>query len=316
MITLISEKRVDRRLLILAEKALRESKLEYQSVFYEDGESSISECLKKSKAALCFPGRWLSDDVIRDNKQIVIYQMWSSGVDKFNTAACIDNKIKVNNNGGRNAQSVAEHTLMLMLGCSRKLIEMTKRARNGNWSGNCQGAEMQTLNGKTLLVIGGGNIGSKVAKLAIAFGMSVNISDPIEKPELKKLGVEYVKIKDGLQKADIVTLHLHYNETTHNIINKQAIELMKDKSIIINVSRSQLIDKNCVDLIKKKRIRLGIDVYDKEPTSGYEQCFEVEQSIFTPHTAGSTSDAIYKCIEYCITNVKKAINDEAFDYVL
>jgi len=315
MLTVISEKRVDTRLLDLAKDVLAGASIDSRLVFYEGGEDEIGRALARSEAVLCFPGRWLSTDLIRLNSHIRLYQLWSSGLDKFNTAACRESGIKVNNNSGMNAQSVAEHTLMLMLGCSRKLVEMTARARTGMWYGNCQGAEMHTLYGKTLFILGGGNIGSRVAKLALAFGMHVNVCDPKRRKELENLGITYVSKEDGLRNADIVTLHLHYGQETHNIIKARDVDNMKDGAILINVSRSQLIACDCIEPIKRKRVRLGIDVYDKEPTTGDEMYFTVKQSLFTPHTAGSTIDAIKGCIEYCVENAWRAMNDEVFDYV-
>ncbi|NDB86161.1 MAG: hypothetical protein EB127_26180, partial [Alphaproteobacteria bacterium] len=297
-ICVLTEKRVDERLIREVEKRLEFTGLTYEKIFYEEGESRIANTLKAAEAVFCAPGRWLSDELIGENTHLKLYQLWSSGFDKFNSDACRRYNIPFNNNGGANAISVAEHTIMLMLAVSRKIYEMQQRTISGNWAGNCQGAEMNTLNNKCVLIVGCGKIGKLVAKICLTMGMKVLVVDPSVDSEMCQLGVVYVNMEYGLEVADIITLHLHYNEQTRGIINPLNLQLMKNNSILINVSRAGLIDQGCIKLIKEKNIRIGIDVYEKEPTSGTEEILGMKQSIFTPHTAGSTLEAVTASIDY------------------
>ena len=314
-VCILSEARVNPRLLSLVKDHLSISQIPFKIALYEDGEDSIHKTLQQSSAVFCAPGRWLSESIISSNSHIVLYQLWSSGYDKFNHKACCKHKIKFNNNRGNNSVSVSEHAILLMLAANRKLIEMDDRVRTGKWAGNCQGAEMFTLFGKTVAIIGAGNIGSKVAKLCRAFGMKVKLVDPAVNQSLIDIGCTYTDLDDALRDADITTLHLHLNASTAGIIDKAKISLMKENSMLINVSRYQLIADDCEDILLSKNIRLGFDVYKSEPTNGHESILDSANSVFTPHTAGSTLNAIENSISYCVDNIKRALTGNQFDYI-
>ena len=314
-VCILSEARVDPRLLSLAKSRLSISKIPFKIALYEDGEDFIHKTLQQSSAVFCAPGRWLSESIISSNSHIDLYQLWSSGYDKFNHKACAKYKIKFNNNRGNNSVSVSEHTILLMLATNRKLVEMDKRVRTGKWAGNCQGSEMYTLFGKTVAIIGAGNIGSKVAKLCRCFGMKVKLVDPAINQSLIDIGCTYTNLDDALMEADITTLHLHLNASTEGIIDKSKISLMKENSILINVSRYQLIANDCENALLSKNIRVGFDVYQSEPTNGLESILQLPNSVFTPHTAGSTLNAIENSISYCVDNIARALSGNEFDYI-
>ena len=133
-VCILSEARVDPRLLSLVKNHLSISQIPFKIALYEDGEDFIHKTLQQSSAVFCAPGRWLSESIISSNSHIVLYQLWSSGYDKFNHTACCKHKIKFNNNRGNNSVSVSEHAILLMLAANRKLVEMDDRVRTGKWA--------------------------------------------------------------------------------------------------------------------------------------------------------------------------------------
>ncbi|WP_413682938.1 NAD(P)-dependent oxidoreductase [Prochlorococcus sp. MIT 1011] len=316
-ILVLTAKRVNPLLLEIIYEKFKYRRIKTETVFYEDGQDKIDTFLSRNKAVMCAPGRWIEKDIIKKNSHIKLYQLWSSGFDKFNSKACKDSNIKICTNFGNNAVSVSEHTLLLMLSLSKKLPEMNQRTVTGNWSGNCNGAEMHTLNSRSLFLIGLGNIGKKVAKLALAFGMQVFYFDIKRSIDYEKLGLNYVDINRGLALADYISLHLHDNESTKNIINENNCKFIKKGSFLINVSRASLIsDKALSYLINNNLISgIGNDVFKNEPTDGTEQILKYKNSVFTPHIAGSTIEAISECIEFCCSNLDNAISDRKFEFI-
>jgi phosphoglycerate dehydrogenase-like enzyme len=312
---LLTAKRIHPKLQDLLDSALLSKNLEFNKVFYEEGESVISAKLEQSSAVFCAPGRWLSTSVIKKNSHIKLYQLWSSGFDKFNFKACIDYNIHFNTNDGNNSQSVAEHTLLLMLGASKKLPEMHMRTIEGKWTGNCNGSDMYLLSGKILFIIGLGNIGKKVMKIALAIGMKVIYYDKIKNYSAEVCGAEYVDLEHGLATADYISLHIHLNDETKGIINKNNIHLVRKSCFLINVSRAELIDRTALEFVVSNNLLRGLafDVYYSEPTNGSEDFLNYKNSVFTPHIAGSTKEAIIDCIQYCVDNLHRALLGQSFD---
>ena len=145
---------------------------------YDDSDQSIKDKLKLCDGVLFAPARFLSYDVLKAAEKCKIFQIWSSGYDKFNVDAARKLGIPLCNNGGGNSVSVAEHTIMLILAIYKNLINAHAMTLSGNWSGNQHGMDQFTLEGKTLGLIGLGAIGRGVAIRAKAFGADVIYYDP------------------------------------------------------------------------------------------------------------------------------------------
>ena len=316
-ILVLSAKRVNPSLLEIIYKEFKNRNIKTETVFYEDGQEKIDLALSRNQAVMCAPGRWIENEIIKKNSHIKLYQLWSSGFDKFNSKACKDAKIKICTNFGNNAVSVSEHTLLLMLSLSKKLPEMHGRTITGSWSGNCNGAEMHTLHSRNLFLIGLGNIGKRVANLALAFGMKVFYFDIKHSKDYEELGLKFVDIKEGLAIADYISLHLHDNKSTKNIINEDNCKYLKKGSFLINVSRAPLISEKALEYLTDNNIISGIgnDVFKYEPTDGTEEILKYKNSVFTPHIAGSTIEAISQCIEFCCSNLDNAINERPFEWI-
>lgn len=215
--------------------------------------------------------------------------------------------------------AVAEHAIALMMSLNRKTHRAHNRVREGNFS--LQGLIGFDMHGKTAGIIGTGIIGEIAAKiLKNGFGCQVLAYDIHQKPELTKLGVEYVSLQELLQGSDIISLHCPLNPQTQHIINENAISSMKDGCMLINTSRGGLIDTAAViEGLKSRKIGyLGIDVYEEEADMFFEDLSSefIEDDVFarlltfpnvliTGHQAYFTEEALYNISKTTLENIKE-----------
>jgi len=214
------------------------------------------------------------------------------GVDNVDLPAATAAGVLVMNTPGGNAVSVAEHTLALMLGLARFIPEAAASTKSGKWEkkkflGN-------ELRGKTLGIIGLGNIGQEVVRRARGFEMRIVASDPyVNSQTAADLSVERVDLDELYAQSDYISLHLALTPETRGIINSASIAKMKPGVRIINCARGELIDTKALrEALQSKRVAgAGLDVFDPEPPAAGDALLEAEHLIPTPHIAGSTEEA-------------------------
>ena len=274
-------------------------------VSYDSLEDMGTVPLEAIDAVLLAPARHFPTSYMDRLGQCKIMQIWSSGYDKFNITDAHDRGILVANNHGSNAISVAEHTILMMLGVSRRAPEMHNRVVTGNWAGNDHGMNSYSLSGKTLGIVGLGNIGTLVAKRAEALGMKITFADPGVKtspaPGWKKHTFEEL-----LTHSDYVTFHAHLGPKTKNMINSANIGLLKKKPFLINVSRAELIEREALlDALESQAIRgVAIDAHYQEPTKPSDELFSFDNVFYSPHIAGSTVDSYQETVRACVENIR------------
>jgi D-3-phosphoglycerate dehydrogenase / 2-oxoglutarate reductase len=214
------------------------------------------------------------------------------GVDNVDLPAATAAGVLVMNTPGGNAVSVAEHTLALMLALARFVPEATASTKSGKWEkkrflGN-------ELRGKTLGILGLGNIGQEVVRRARGFEMRIIASDPFVSAQIAEdLGVELVELDALYEQADYISLHLGLTPETRRMINAGSIGKMKDGVRIINCARGELIDTQALAeaLAAKKVAGAGLDVFDPEPPVAGDPILQAPNLVATPHIAGSTEEA-------------------------
>lgn len=279
-------------------------------VDYESIEKLDELPLETVSGVLLAPAREVPHRALVRLESCSLLQIWSSGYDKFNLVDARRTGLTVANNHGANAVAVAEHTLLLMLGVSRRAPEMHERVVRGNWAGNDHGMGSFSLSGKTLGIIGMGRIGSLVASRAISFGMRVIFTDPNVQKSPGNLGARRVEWEELLQESDYISLHLHQNEQTRNMLNTEAFAKMSKRPFIINASRAELVDRGALlNALSSGQIKgLGIDAHYFEPTSADDQLWEFPSIFASPHVAGSTFDSYVSTIEACLDNLAAAMS--------
>ncbi|PLV56378.1 hydroxypyruvate reductase [Thermotoga sp. SG1] len=259
-----------------------------------------SEHLEKEELLKVIPGvdvlvvrsaTKVTADIIEAGKNLKIIARAGIGLDNIDVQKAKEKGIKILNTPGASAPSVAELAIGLMLACARHIARATISLKEGKWEKKIlKGKE---LLGKTLGLIGFGNIGQEVARRALGFGMRVIAYDPAQ-PETD-LPVEYVDLDTLLKESDFISLHVPLNETTRHMINKEAISKMKDGVIIVNTSRGGTIDEEALyeALVSGKVSAAGLDVFEVEPPNDElrKKLLSLDNVVATPHIGASTEEA-------------------------
>lgn len=235
--------------------------------FYEHG-------LNKHTAHLCTGMSvvvvFVNDDVCEDTIKILNecgvehIALRCAGFNNVNIASATQCGISVSRVPAYSPETVAEHTLALILTLNRKTHKAYNRVREGNFAlGGLLGF---TLYNKTVGVVGTGKIGKAVIRILLGFGCRVLCYDIFEDEDVKKMGGEYVSLAELFKNSIIVTLHCPLNAQSQHMINAQTLSQMPDGVMLINTSRGGLIDSNAmIQGLKSKKIGyLGLDVYERE----------------------------------------------------
>ncbi|WP_041675365.1 hydroxyacid dehydrogenase [Ramlibacter tataouinensis] len=216
-----------------------------------------------------------------------------AGYDTVDVAACTAAGVIVVNQAGANAPSVAEHTLGLMLGVSRRMLESDRRLRRerGFSREDVMGHEIRR---KTLGLVGIGHVGTRVASLARAFGMEVIATDPLlSAEEITRRGARAVSLPELLAQSDFVSLHCPRDASTLKLIDAAALARMKKGAILISTARGGIHDEAAlVEALRSGHIAgAGLDVWDREPPPLDHPLLAMDNVFATFHTAGVTHEA-------------------------
>jgi len=249
-------------------------------------------------------------------KRIRLIQVLSAGYDGMDIEKLRQLKIPLANNGGANSYAVAEHAILLMLATYRKLTELDKLVRRGEWKSSKLGQEEEhEVAGRTIGIIGLGFIGKTLARRLSGFEVKLIYTDPVRPSaeEAKKLNVEYREPDDLFREADIVTLHAPADASTHHIVNACTLGLMKRDAVLINCARGELVDEAALyEALKTKRIAgAGLDTYDPEPPRADNPLFTLSNVVVTPHAAGPTWESWPKRFGNSYANVQRVARGEA-----
>ncbi|PIV12911.1 hydroxyacid dehydrogenase [Candidatus Jorgensenbacteria bacterium CG_4_10_14_0_8_um_filter_39_13] len=265
----------------------------------------------------------------------------STGYDHIDLEACRQKGILVSNIPTYGVETVAEHTLSLMLAISRRIFESLEKTRKGDFSNDdITGFQLKD---KTLGIIGCGKIGKRVAELAKIFGMKVLAYDVFkDEGAAKKIGYQYVDFETLLKEADFITLHANLTKENYHLLNKAAFQKMKEGVVIINTARGSLIDLQAfVEYLKLGKIKAaGIDVLEEESEEKeeikllYENKLNKEQLqklladhiltefedqnknvIITPHNAFNSREALAEILETAAKNILGFVNDNPINIV-
>ena len=207
--------------------------------------------------------------------------------------------------GDVNSRAVAEHTLMLMLAVARKAAQHDAAIHRGDWNVRNR-FETVELDGKSLLLVGFGRIGRRVAELARAFGMTVAAYDPFVKPDaMAKHGVRpAADLVKALAEADYVSLHMP-GSTAGAVIFEEEINAMKPGAILINAARGGLVDEVLLDrALREGRLGgAGLDVLATEPPAPDHPLLSNDRVLLSPHAAGLTAECAARMAVASVQNV-------------
>jgi D-3-phosphoglycerate dehydrogenase len=228
-------------------------------------------------------------------KRLQVVGRHGAGLDIVDIPAATRLGVAVVHAPGSNSQAVAEHALMLMLVCVKRTLAVDRMTRAGDWDGPRRPVANTELAGKTLGIVGVGNIGRRVAKFAGAIGMRVLGYDKyVAADELRRRGVEPVESLEALlPQVDVLTCHTPLTEETEHMIDDRALARMKDGAVYINTCRGGIQDERALfeALTRGKLGAAGIDVFEEEPTSPDNPLLNLQNVVVSSHVAGVTREA-------------------------
>jgi len=238
-----------------------------------------------------------------------LIQKTGAGVDNIDLVAAAEMGIMVSSTPGANSNSVAEMTIGMILCLYRKLHFLDRETKQGKWLMFEHRPFMFEIRNKTHGIIGMGNIGREVAKLAKAFGAKIIYYDAYRMPEdrEKELGVIYAPLNELLANADIVSVHVPLLPETRNMIGQEQLKLMKTNAVLINVARGNIVDEQALAEAIKNGGLLGaaLDTFASEPVNKDNPLFQFDNVLVTPHIAGGTCDVLKMVLYLSFQNIKK-----------
>lgn len=277
----------------------------------------------------------LTSRIIAQLPYLKMIATMSTGFDHIDLAAAKKRNIPVCNVPTYGENTVAEHTMALILGLTRKLFPSVKRVKEGLY--DFHGLRGMDLKNKTLGVIGTGHIGAHVIKMAKGFEMNIVAHDIFSNQDLAdKLGFAYVTLDKLLTQSDVITLHTPLLKSTHHLINQKNIKKIKKGSYLINTARGALIDPEAlVWALRHNQIAgAGLDVLEDEnliqnheELMGCTQC-QIKTTLFnniiidhpnvivTPHNAFNSGEALERIIDTTVENIQSFINGRRINQVI
>lgn len=291
--------------------------------FFENSVNKTDINSYKNSNIICIcPKSNINSNIIKQCKNLKYIVTRSTGIDHIDKECCIANNIKIKNAVNYGNVSVAEYQFALLLNLTRKINLALENVRTkGFVKDGLQGTD---LYGKTLGIIGYGNIGKRVEKIAKAFNMNVLINTRSYNSTKSK----YVSLDELLKKSDIISINVPLTEQTFHMINKNAFEKMKKNVIIINTSRGKVIDTaSLIEAIKTRKVKaVALDVIEGEKyikgdfsdisekdmenvKNNLEQLKNFDNVIISPHNAYNSVEAVRRIFEETIENINSILEE-------
>jgi len=242
----------------------------------------------------------------------------ATGYNIIDVQAAAKKGIVVSNVPAYGTASVAQHTIALLLELTNQVGKHAASVAAGDWSKSAdfsyQLAPITELAGKTLGIVGWGNIGEQTARIAQAFGMELLYYNPSKK---ENAFAQWVPLRELFAQADYVSLHCPLKPDNAGFVNKEIIEVMKPSACIINTSRGQLInEQDLADALNSGRIAgAALDVLSVEPPSPQNPLLSARNCIITPHIAWVSKEARQRVMGTTVANVAGFVNGKAVNVV-
>ena len=277
-----------------------------QVVVYTDKPTTMEEQLERAKDAHVIMNsraavKWRRE-AIRALPKLRMIALFGIGTDSIDLVAAREAGVVVSNQPGRTAGVVAEHIIGLMFAVAKRAAFQTLELKAGRWGM----VENVYLKGKTLGVIGTGNVGAEVARLGKAVGMDVVAWTFNPSPRrAASLGVSFVELDDLLRQSDVVSIQVRLSDDSRGMLGRREFGLMKAGSLFVNGGRGELVDTAAlVDALNSGHLAgAGLDVFDVEPLPPDHPILSCEQVVLTPHMGDQTPEGVELLNEGAVDNV-------------
>ncbi|MGY6026678.1 2-hydroxyacid dehydrogenase [Streptomyces spinosirectus] len=241
---------------------------------------------------------------------LALVQCASHGFDYVDVEAARGRGVRVANIGssGAESQNVAEQTFALMLALAKQLIPAHTALVEADWALPRLQRSLTELSGKTLGIVGLGNIGREVARRAVAFDMNVVYAGRRRLPEETEArlgGARHVPLDELLRTADYVSLHAPLTGETRNLLDAERLALLKPTAFVVNTARGALVDQDALaDALEKGALAgAGIDVFDPEPPTPALRLLRAPNVVLSPHVGGVTRETLIRIALAAVQNV-------------
>jgi D-3-phosphoglycerate dehydrogenase / 2-oxoglutarate reductase len=297
-----------------AQKILRDAGLDIAFAPEPTSEDSAIAALAGAKpAAVLMRGNPpFTRRVIESAPQLKIIAKHGAGVDSVDVPAAAQCGVAVMTAGAANADAVAELALALMLALARELQRLDRGVKGGAWERpNFQGTEFR---GRSVGIVGYGQIGRRVARLAAAFGAKVVIHS--RSAIADAAGAEVEPDLDALLRgADILSLHCPLTPETRGMIGAAQLQAMPQGALLVNTARGALVDETALaDALRSGHLAgAGLDTFAAEPPDPKHPLFALDNVICTPHIAGATKGSLLRVGTIAATNIVRHLRGEAPD---
>jgi len=253
-------------------------------------------------------------EVLREANKLKIISKLGVGVDNIDLIEAKKRNIVVTNTPGANSISVAELVIGMMISLARQIPISDKKMKMNKWDPYL-GSE---INGKTLGIIGLGNIGKEIVKRLECFNMKFLVYDIVKDDEFtQRYKVDFVRMNELIVNSDFITIHVPLNEHTKNLINEKELKLMKKNAFLINTSRGGVVNEEALYNILKRKVIKGaaLDVFVEEPTKNIK-LVHLKEILATPHIGGTTIDCVLREGKMAIDNVINYLEDREPVYLI
>ncbi len=256
-----------------------------------------ADVIINSRGQVKWPG-----EALRQLPKLKMATVCGIGTDAFDLETARELGVTVCNIPGRTAPVVAEHAFALMMAVARCTSYLTAEMKQGRWPRKLA----TTLAGKTLGVVGTGNIGCEMIRLSRGFGMNVVAwTFHPSQNKAQDLGFRNVELDELLGQSDVVSLHVKLTDESRNLIGRRELGLMKPGSLLVNTARGAVVETAAlVEALESGHLAgAALDVFDIEPLPPDHPILECEQLVLTPHCADQTPEGIELLNTGCADNV-------------
>lgn len=262
----------------------------------------------------------ITEEVLSQLPRLKYIGVLATGYNVVDVKAASKRGIVVTNIPAYSTESVAQMTFAHILNITNRIGHYARQSREGRWSSNpdfCYwDTQLWELSGKTIGIVGLGNIGMRVATIARYFGMDVFAYTSKNSADLPE-GIQKTTLDGLFAVSDIVSLHCPLTADTRHLINRESLEKMKEGSILINTGRGPLVDEEAVaDALASGHLGgYGADVMIDEPPSPNNPLLAQRNAFITPHIAWATREARQRLMDICVRNVKAFIEGKRLNTV-
>ncbi len=247
-------------------------------------------------------------------RKLRMIQKWGIGIDSIDLDAVRRKGVALAITAGSNAAPVAELAIALMLAVYRRIPYVNRAMREGRWPTPEMRETCYQITGKTVGLVGFGNIGRMLARRLRGFEARVVYFDTqrADGETERALGVGYAPLQEVLARSDILSLHAPLTAQTARMINATSIASMKDGAVLINTSRGGLVDEKALfeALVSGKLRGAGLDAFDPEPPAVDNPLFTLDQVVVTPHAGGGVFDNVEHVARHALGNIMRFLRGE------